>query len=732
MMRELTASTGASVSGPPAAAPGAAVRWLAWTLVASLAYFAAARIGTALHLPSTRIAIAWPASGLALAAFHLQERRRWWLLALGIGLANLFANWAVGAPFTQNGFATVADLLEAAGGALVLERIARRRADMTAPEQVIALCLIAVTVTPLCAALATAVPAAGETVPFFDRWRQWTIVDGVGIVFVAPALLGAAGWLRGRRRFTARRALELGLLLTGTVVTSWVAVSADVAAPESALTSRYLVFPWLAIAALRAGPAGAGLTVFGMSAAAIAAAISSTRVLSHDAAVSVVLALQLFISVATLTTLGISTLEARRRQARRALLRANHELEARTTELEREVQRRSESEARVAGLKDDLADTIDSMPLALIALDRDDVVRQWNRRADEVVGLDGARALGMPARELLAAFWPAIELSRANKHAPAQIASERVHLERDGAARTYAVTFYPLARGYLQGGVVMIGDVTEQDRLQDVIRQTEKMISLGGLAAGMAHEINNPLGIVAQAAQNVQRRTSAELPANRAAAEAAGVSLDGLQRYFEARGIHQFIADIRVAAARAATIVSNMLEFSRKSPSAKGEVKLNDVLDRALVLAASDFDLRKQYDFRRVEIVRHYTPDLPPVHGMVIELEQVFLNLIKNAAQAMATAGQSEPRLQLGTRAEEGYAVVTVEDNGPGMDESTRRRVFEPFFTTKDPGVGTGLGLSVSFAIVTGNHKGTISVQSVRGSGATFTLRLPFAAEGAS
>jgi len=731
MARELTAATGASISGPPLV-PSATVRWLTWTIVASVAYFATARVGTALHLPSTHIAIAWPASGLALAAFHLQERRRWWLLALGIGVANLLANWAVGAPLTQNAVASVADLLEAAGGALVLERVARRRADMTTPKQVVALCLIAVTVTPLCAALATAVPAPQDTVPFFERWRQWTIVDGVGIVFVAPAILGAAGWLRGRRRLTTRRAVELCFLLTGTVVTSWAAVSADVAGPEATLTSRYLVFPWLAVVALRAGPAGAGLTVFGMSAAAIAAAIFSTRVLSQDAAVSVVLALQLFISVATLTTLGISTLEARRQSARRALLLANRELEARTTALEREVLRRSESETRVRGLKDDLADMIDSMPLALIALDRDDVVGQWNRRADEVAGLDSARALGMPAREALAAFWPAIELSREKKHVPGQIATERVNLEREGVARTYAVTFYPLARGYVQGGVVMIGDVTEQERLQDVLRQTEKMISLGGLAAGMAHEINNPLGIVAQAAQNVQRRTSAELAANRAAADAAGVSLDGLQRYFEARGIHQFIADIRAAAARAATIVSNMLEFSRRSPSAKGDVKLNDVLDRALVLAASDFDLRKQYDFRRVEIVRDFTPELPPIHGVVIELEQVFLNLIKNAAQAMATSGQSAPRLQLGTRAEEGYAVVTVEDNGPGMDESTRRRVFEPFFTTKEPGVGTGLGLSVSFAIVTGNHKGTISVQSVQGSGTTFTLRLPFAAEGAS
>jgi signal transduction histidine kinase len=227
----------------------------------------------------------------------------------------------------------------------------------------------------------------------------------------------------------------------------------------------------------------------------------------------------------------------------------------------------------------------------------------------------------------------------------------------------------------------------------------------------------------------VQRRTSADLPANRDAAAAAGLSLDSLQRYLEVRGVQQFIRDIRDAAARAAVIVSNMLEFSRRSPSAKVPVKLADVLDRALALAASDFDLRKQYDFRRIQIVREYAAALPPVVGVVIELEQVFLNLIKNAAQALAGGGQSAPRIRLCTSQEDRYALVTVEDNGPGMDEATRRRVFEPFFTTKQPGVGTGLGLSVSFAIITGNHKGTIAVNSSHGAGATFMIRLPLAPE---
>jgi PAS domain S-box-containing protein len=700
---------------------------------ATAAYFAAARLGTALHLPSNQIAIAWPASGVALGAFYLVPRRRWWALGLGIAFANIVANWAVGMRLDATALASVADLLEAALGALILQRAERSHVDMTRLRHLLALCIVVTTVTPICAVIGTALAPPGDAPPFLERWRQWAIVDGVGIIFVSPAILGVAAWLaRPHRPLSRLQKGEVALLLLATVGATWVAISADMNAPASAWTSRYLVFPFLALAALRAGPAGSALAAFGMSSVAIATAIASTRVLAHDKAASVVLALQLFISVATLTTLGISALDANRRRARKDLLRANRELESRRVALESEVTRRTESEARVAGLKDDLSAVIDSMPLALIAVDQNDVVGQWNRRAETVVGLPRERALGRAAREVLADFWPAVDASRAKHPSGPVLATERLHIEREGNRRSFDVTFYPLARGYLQGGVVMIGDVTEQERLEEVIMQTEKMISLGGLAAGMAHEINNPLGIVAQAAQNVQRRTSPDLEANRTAAEAAGISLEGLQQYLEVRGVHQFIGDIRNAAGRAAVIVANMLEFSRRAPVAKVPVLLGEVLERALTLAGSDFDLRKQYDFRRIEIVRDFTPSLPPVEGVVIELEQVFLNLIKNAAQAMALGGQTTPQLKLSTLAEGKYAVVVVEDNGPGMDEATRRRVFEPFFTTKAPGVGTGLGLSVSFSIITRNHKGTISVRSSKGAGAAFTVRLPLTPEAAA
>ena len=155
-----------------------------------------------------------------------------------------------------------------------------------------------------------------------------------------------------------------------------------------------------------------------------------------------------------------------------------------------------------------------------------------------------------------------------------------------------------------------------------------------------------------------------------------------------------------------------------------------DIMEKSLELASNDYDLKKKYDFSQVEIVRDPDPSLDTVECDATEIEQVILNLVKNAAQAMALGGSPYPhRITLRTRREEGYARIEVEDSGPGMDEATRRRVFEPFFTTKAVGAGTGLGLSVSYFIITEQHKGTIEVNSAPGEGTCFIVRLPLKAK---
>lgn len=272
----------------------------------------------------------------------------------------------------------------------------------------------------------------------------------------------------------------------------------------------------------------------------------------------------------------------------------------------------------------------------------------------------------------------------------------------------------------------MAHDVTERLRIEELMTQTEKMVMISGMAAGMAHEINNPLGAILQHAQNIERRVSADIQANVKAAAEVGVSLDLVRAYLEKRGIFSFIGHIRSAGMRASDIISNMLRFSLQNGAGAEYVDLSAMMDRVLELAGTDYDMKKKYDFRRIDLQREYAAELPPVLMTIAELEQVLLNILKNAAQAIVGAAMArQPRITLRSRVAEGMVVIEVEDNGPGMDEATRLRIFEPFFSTKEVGVGTGLGLSVAYAIVTKGHHGSIEARSKPGEGSCFTIKLP-------
>ncbi len=276
--------------------------------------------------------------------------------------------------------------------------------------------------------------------------------------------------------------------------------------------------------------------------------------------------------------------------------------------------------------------------------------------------------------------------------------------------------------------VVRVDDVTERTRMADMLVQTEKMLSVGGLAGGMAHELNNPLGAVLQGVQNIMRRLDPEMPANQQAARDAGVSLHAMRAYMQARRISEMLEGIRDAGARAADIISTMLEFTRPGQGRRTTARAHALVERALALAGSDYDLRRQYDFRKLPVLREYAETEDSLTCVPTEIEQVLLNLLKNAAHAMAEKRYPEgqaPALRVATRREGDEVVIVVEDNGPGMEPEVRRRVFEPFFTTKPPGVGTGLGLAVSYFIVTRTHGGSITCDEVPGEGARFTVRLP-------
>jgi len=257
----------------------------------------------------------------------------------------------------------------------------------------------------------------------------------------------------------------------------------------------------------------------------------------------------------------------------------------------------------------------------------------------------------------------------------------------------------------------------------ELLIQTEKMMSIGGLAAGMAHEINNPLGGIMQSSQVVLNRLTKDSMVNRQAAREAGCDLESVRRFLRGRDIIFMIEAMRESAIRAAQIVGSMLEFSRAGEVTMACIPLAELLDKTAELCATDFDHHIKYDFRSIRVTREYDPATPEALGSRTQIQQVFMNLMANAAHALA--GLESPSLTLRTAPEGAMARVEIEDNGPGMPEDVRKRIFEPFFTTKGVGEGTGLGLSLSYFIITNNHNGTIEVESAPGRGTRFIIRLP-------
>ena len=270
-------------------------------------------------------------------------------------------------------------------------------------------------------------------------------------------------------------------------------------------------------------------------------------------------------------------------------------------------------------------------------------------------------------------------------------------------------------------------DITEQKKIQEMMIQSEKMVSVGGIAAGIAHEINNPLGIIVQTAQNLVQRIRPDFKRNIEVAESIGLDMALLEKYMQARKILPFVQDMQAAALRAADIIRHMLDFSRRSESRRAMCELPAIVDRAIALAQNDYDLKKSFDFKRIRIVKEYAPSLVQLECTETELEQVFLNLLRNAAQAMSMdeSASVDPRIVIRLSNVASGVRCEFEDNGPGMPAEVRRRVFEPFYTTKPPGIGTGLGLSVSYFIVTSGHGGKMWVESAPGAGTRFIIELP-------
>ncbi len=394
-----------------------------------------------------------------------------------------------------------------------------------------------------------------------------------------------------------------------------------------------------------------------------------------------------------------------------------------------DISNRKEREARIRELQIYLSSIIDSMPSVLIGIDSAFNVTLWNLKAEKATGIGSEQAKGMPLEKAFPRLSNDMELCKLSMQSQKiQTKTHRVHF--DNKEKRYEnITVFPLKSSEQGGIVIRLDDVTDETRIQETIIQSEKMLSLGGLAAGMAHEINTPLAVILNNGQNIERRLLGDLPKNVSAAENCGLTLDAIRAYAKAREIPAMLRDIIGSCGRAAKIVKNTLGFSRKSAQEMMPADLAALLDSALELAASEYEL-KRTGLMRIDIVREYQDGVPSVLCDGNQIQQVLFNILRNGVEAMAEKAyvDESARFILRLAVKEDFVVLEIEDNGPGMEEDVRNQIFHAFFSTKQSKQGTGLGLSISYFIITELHKGVLEVRSTPGESTCFIIKLPIKA----
>jgi two-component system NtrC family sensor kinase len=328
--------------------------------------------------------------------------------------------------------------------------------------------------------------------------------------------------------------------------------------------------------------------------------------------------------------------------------------------------------------------TIDAIHQAICIVDAQGIVRRANRVFADLVRMPVTAIPGRAWLSLLPPAW-AVVVSRA-------LAEPGAHEIRTGE-QVYTVSAVRMEGADDEAAVLSFEDHTEKRRLQDQLIQSEKMSAIGQLIAGIAHDLNNPLASVVGFADFLAE--SGDVP--QALAEPLRV--------------------IRQEAERAATIVKNLLSFARRQEGERSPQPIQPLLESVLGL------LKNQLMALNVEVIVTVEPGIPDIEMNPNQIKQVFVNLLNNAAQAIASTGRRPGTITVTAKRWLDGVAVTVADDGPGISEELLPRVFEPFFTTKSQGEGTGLGLSICQGIVK-EHGGRITLESSPGAGASFTVEL--------
>jgi PAS domain S-box-containing protein len=355
-------------------------------------------------------------------------------------------------------------------------------------------------------------------------------------------------------------------------------------------------------------------------------------------------------------------------------------------------------------LKEHSENTIESLEAGILVLDLSGKVVRWNRALERLYGISPEEALGHAVGELFPSSFLEVLRARLGEDwwgRTESLGISRLNLyNKQGQNKVVKLQLGPFVSeaGETQGTILIFEDVTDRVELERELKLREKMASLGLLAAGVAHEVNTPLTGISSFTQMLMEDTPKD--------DRRAKLLEKIERQTE----------------RASKIVNSLLNFARQGRSEFVPVDVNEVVADVLSL------LEHQLNRTRVKLRRELESDLPKVLGDENKLQQVFLNLILNAQEAMPSGGW----LTIKTSRQGAQVVVDISDTGHGISEEDIKRIYDLFFTTKRVGrSGTGLGLSLTYGIVQ-EHSGRISVDSKVGKGTRFQVKLPVCEKAAS
>lgn len=699
--------------------PQLALRWLLF----GVAYLALAELGRFVSFPESAITVFWPASGVYLAVLAMSPVRHWAGYIIAAIAANLFSDWLHETPPIVMAASCAGVTLEAALGARLLQWSYRQPFHIFTLTDVLWLSGVGTLVAPFFAGVIVGTMQAGA-VGSASLWRgigTWWLTHSVGVLVAAPILLTVRSQLAWRRPCGWRVWLEAALAGALIVVSSWIAFGPRLTGPRDIPSYPFVVAPFLVWCGLRFGQFGTALGVF---LAAVVSVWGTTRgygLFAHmeETLAMTSAALQVFLIVLSITPLLFATVIQQQRVAEDRLKQNVDFLQAVMNGTSdaifvKDLQGRylliNESGARMLGTtvegvigRDDFA-FFDEATAKQNQLEDHRTLSSSETRTYEAratrAGAEEAQYYHVtkgPYRDalgrLVGVVGIAIDITD-RRRTQEQLERSKAELEQRVTARTAEL---------LKANQRLRLEMNERSKAEGRLREQQtqlahaaRLSSLGQMAAEMAHELNQPLSAISNYVRGTQRR-----------AQAGAVRLEEVLTTLEIVGKE---------ANRAADVVRRTKSFVRKQSPSRTPLDLGAVTHEALVLV--------QHELREHQVKLQIQLDQPlaPCAGDFVQLQQVIVNLVLNAIDALESLPAEERRIQIALNAQSDFLELSIADNGPGVSPPVAERIFDAFFSTKPEGLG--LGLPISRGIIE-NHGGRLWAERLSDGGTCLRFTIP-------